>query len=167
MLTRVLLIAALTLTSAVVGVGQTQDDPSHTLQQILAELRSIHDDMRVTQTTQLLVAELDIQQSIVNRDMENVDNASAKLNDIKRIEKQMTDQLAQAEERLDSTSNLAEQSNISAEIRSHKSEITAVQAAEHDYTTTLQNMQQRLQGAQDKLEGIQAELNAAISRLKR
>ena len=42
---------------------------------ILVELRAIHNDIRVNETTQLLVAELQMRQNVVNRATENTDNA--------------------------------------------------------------------------------------------
>jgi len=165
MVTRVVLVAFLSLIPGVPSFGQTRDRDSETLHEILAELRAIHDDMRVSETTQLLVAELGIQQNVVSRNTESVDSASAKLNDVRRIEKQETDQLEQAEDRLDKTTNEAERNNLSGQIEAEKSNIIALKAAERDCSMTLQNTEQRLQSAQDKLASIEAELSTAMSRI--
>jgi chromosome segregation ATPase len=165
MVTRVVLVAFLSLIPGVPSFGQTRDRDSQTLHEILAELRAIHDDMRVSETTQLLVAELGIQQNVVSRNTESVDSASAKLNDVRRIEKQETDQLEQAEDRLDKTTNEAERNNLSGQIEAEKSNIIALKAAERDCSMTLQNTEQRLQSAQDKLASIEAELSTAMSRI--
>ena len=108
------------------------------MHEILAELRAIHDDLRVSETTQLLVAELRIQQNVVSRDTESVDTASAKLDEVRRIEKQEADHLEQAEDRIDKTTNAAERNNLSGEIAAEKSNIIAWKEAEHDCSMTLQ-----------------------------
>jgi|HubBroStandDraft_6_1064221.scaffolds.fasta_scaffold915970_2 chromosome segregation ATPase len=165
MVTRVVFIAFISLIPVVPSVGQTRDRDSETLHEILAEIRAIHNDMRASETTQLLVAELGIQQNVVSRDTESVDSASAKLNDVRRIEKQQTDRLEEAEERLNKTTNAVEQKNLSDEIEAEKSTIIALKSAERDCSTTVQNMEQRLQSAQDKLASIEAELSTAMSRI--
>ena len=145
--------------------GQTRDRDSQTLHDVLAELGAIHDDLRVSETTQLLVAEQGIQQNVVSRDTESVDTASAKLDEVRRIEKQEADHLEQAEDRLDKTTNADERNKLSGEIAAEKSNIPALKEAEHDCSVTLQSMEQRLQSAQDKLASIEAEISTAMSRI--
>jgi len=111
--------------------------------------------MQVTETTKLLVAELEMQQKVVNRATENADNARAKLNDIHRDQRHVADELQQLEDLLDK-----------AAIERHKSNVAALKASERDLSTTLQDMEQRLKTALEKLADIEAELNAAISRLE-
>ena len=54
-----------------VGFGQTptQTD-SQTLQAILVEMRGLHNDVRMSQTTQILLTELEVQQTAVTRAMQ-------------------------------------------------------------------------------------------------
>lgn len=158
-------LAFFLLTFAAVSVAQAPDTDAQTLRQILAELRAIHQDMRVTETTQLLVAELQMQQSVVNRATENADNARTKLNGIRLDQKQVTDELARTEDRLDKAQNADERAALSQDVDRHKSNLAALKNAERDANTILQDMEQRLQNAQDKLASIEEELNAAISRL--
>ena len=101
MVTRAVFIAFLSLIPVVPSIGQARDRDSQTLHEILAELGAIHDDLRVSETTQLVVAELGIQQNVVSRDTESVDTVSAKLNDVRRIEKQGADNLEQTEDMSD------------------------------------------------------------------
>jgi chromosome segregation ATPase len=147
------------------GVAQTQDTEAQTLRQILGELRAIHEDMRVTETTQLLVAELQMQQAAVNRATESTDNARGRLNQLHLDQKRAADDLARVEDQLDKSQILDERNAISQELDRQKSNVAALKNAERDTNTTLLDMEQRLQNAQDKLASIEAELNAAISRL--
>jgi len=165
MVTRFISLVLFTLFLVPTSVAQNRESDALTLRQILAELRAIHQDMRVTETTQLLVAELQMEQAAVNRATESADNARGKLNRIHLDQKRASDDLAHAEVQLDKTQNPDERNAVSQEVDRQKSNIAALKAAERDSNTTLQEMEQRLQNAQDKLASIEAELNAAIARL--
>lgn len=145
--------------------GQNRDSDSQTLREILTELRAIHEDMRVTETTQLLVAELEMQQAVVNRAIESADSARSKLNDIHIDQKRIAVEMDQAEEQLSKAANADERNAIVQEDERRKANSDNLKNIEHGASTALQDMEQRLQNAQDKLANIEAELNAAISRL--
>jgi chromosome segregation ATPase len=147
------------------SLAQKQDTDVETLKKILVELRAIHQDMRVTETTQLLVAELQMQQATVNRATESADGARAKLNGIHLDQKRAADEVARAEDRLEKAQNLDERNALSQDIDRRKSDVAALKAIERDSNSNLQAMEQRLQNAEDKLANIEGELNAAISRL--
>jgi hypothetical protein len=66
-------VSCLMLTAA--SHGQSQDSDSQTLRAILAELRAMHEDIRVTETTQMLLAELQLQQGVLDRAIESADHA--------------------------------------------------------------------------------------------
>jgi chromosome segregation ATPase len=106
-------------------VGQTQNQDSQILKQILAELRAIHEDMRVTETTQLLVAEIEMQQGVLNRATENVDNARTKLNGILADQKRLASELDRAEEALDKAGNADDRNGIAQTIDQFKSTLAA------------------------------------------
>ena len=55
-----------------VGLGQTQD--SETLQAILTEMRGMHNDVRLSQTTQILLAEMLMQRGVVDKAMQKRDD---------------------------------------------------------------------------------------------
>jgi len=147
------------------SLAQKQDSDVQTLKQILTELRAIHQDMRVTETTQLRVAELQMQQATVNRATESADAARAKLSGIHLDQKRAADELARSEDRLEKAQNLDERNALSQDIDRRKSDVAALKAIERDSNSNLQAMEQRLQNAEDKLTNIEGELNAAISRL--
>ena len=75
------------------ALGQSQD--SETLQAILTEMRGMHNDVRLSQTTQILLAELVLQQAQVNRAMQKRDDAKTKVSQLQDNEKNMTAQLTQ------------------------------------------------------------------------
>lgn len=145
--------------------GQNQESDSQTLKAILAELRAIHQDMQVTETTQLLVAELQMQQGVVNRAMETADSAREKLNTTHSLQQQMTASLERAQDRLDKATSADEKNAASKQIEQLKATLDLLKNNERDSNTSLLDMQQRLREAQDKLAGIEAELNSAVARL--
>jgi chromosome segregation ATPase len=165
MLTRIASIAFCWLFVAAATSGQSQASDSQTLRDILGELRAIHEDLRVSETTQLLIAELQMQQAVVNRATEDTDNARTKLNDIHRDQKQIAAELERAEDQFDKAPSPDQRNAITQDIERHNSNLAGLKRAERDWNTTTQDMQQRLQNAQDKLATIEAELNGVIDRL--
>ncbi len=160
------LIACFWFAIAATGFGQNPASDSQTMREILSEIRGIQEDMRVTQTTQILLTEFEMQQSVVNRATENVDSARTKLLEVQRDQKLVTSDLQRAEDRLSQASDAEERKHIAEEIERHKSNIAASTVEERGRTATLQQMEQRLQTAQDSLEQIESELNAIIARLR-
>jgi len=61
--------------------------------------------------------------------------------------------------------NADERNAIVQENERRKANSYNLKNIEHGASTTLQEMEQRLQNAQDKLASIEAELNAVVSRL--
>jgi hypothetical protein len=165
MLCRVVSIAFFGVLIAGSNAGHAQDSDSQTLHQILLELRAIRQDMRVSESTQLLVAQLGMQQDVVNRALQNADNARTKVNEIQIDQKQVAPELERAEDQLEKAANADERNAAAQDIERLKSNQAGLKTAEREWTTTLQDMQQRLQNAEDKLAGIESELSAAITRL--
>jgi hypothetical protein len=163
---RTVFIALFLFALAAPGFGQDRESDSQTMREILAEIRGIHEEVRVTETTQILLTELEMQQSVVNRETQNVDSARSKLLDIQRDQKRVAGELELAEDRLSQASDSDKQKAISDEIERHKANIAALKIEESGRETTLQQMEQRLQTEQDSLENIEKELNAIIARLR-
>ena len=60
------------------SAAQKQEDNSQTLQQILVELKLIDQNLRTTQSTQILIAEFEMQQGVVDHATEAADRVSEK-----------------------------------------------------------------------------------------
>lgn len=159
-------IALLWFALAATSFAQSRESDSQTMREILAEIRAIHEDMRVTETTQILLTELEMQQSVVNRATQNVDSARAKLLDIQRDEKLVASDLERAEDHLSQATDADERKHDEEDIERHKANLAALKTEEAGRTTTLQQMEQRLQTEQDSLENIQNQLSAIVSRLR-
>jgi chromosome segregation ATPase len=163
---RIVFTASILFALAVTGFGQDRESDSQTLRQILVEIRGIHDDVRVTESTQILLTELEMQQSVVNRDTENADNARSKLLDVQRDQKLTASELEHAEDNLSQASKPDEQKHFADEVERLKGNIAALKIEESGRVATLQEMEQRLQTAQDSLQDIEKELNEIITRVR-
>jgi len=163
---RTIVTAFLLFALAATGFSQDRESDSQTLQQILVEIRGIHEDVRVTESTQILLTELEMQQGVVNRATENADNARSKLLDMQRVQKLSASELENAEENLSRASKPDDQEHFAAEVERLKGNIAALKIEESGRTTDLQQMEQRLQTAQDSLQEIEKELNEIISRVR-
>jgi hypothetical protein len=151
---------------AVTGFGQDRESDSQTLHQILIEIRGIHEDVRRTESTQILLTELEMQQSVVNRATESADNARSRLLDIQRDQKLAESELEHAEDNRSRASKPDEQKHFDDEIERLKGNIATLKIEESGRATTLQQMEQRLQTAQDSLQDIEKELNEIIARVR-
>jgi len=165
MIFRTVLIASFWFALGATGFAQNTASDSQTLRDILAEIRAMHEDMRVTQTTQILLTEFEMQQSVVNRATENVDSARTRLLDVQRDQKLVASELAHAEDEQSAASGIDERKHLADEVERHKANLDTLKTEAAGRATTLQQMEKRLQSAQESLENIENELNAIIARL--
>src|ERR1035441_859223 len=79
-----------------VGLGQTptQTD-SQTLQAILVEMRALHNDVRLGQTTQILLTEMEVQRGVVDKALDKRDSARSRVSQLQSTEKNFAAQIAQ------------------------------------------------------------------------
>jgi hypothetical protein len=136
--------------------AQNRQTDSQTLQEIFGELKAIHEDMRATESTQILIAELEMQQGVVNRATENLDQARERLSDVQRDLKMAGADLAMAQNHLDQISNPDERKHIADDYDRLKMNMTTLKEEEQRRAMTQQDMQQRLKAAEDRLDDIES-----------
>jgi len=163
---RPVLIACCCFALVAPALAQNHEPNSQTLQEVLAEIKAIHEDMRVTESTQILLVELEMQQAVVNRATDNVDAARSKLSDLQRDQKLVANEITRAQERLDNSTNEDEKKSLAEEIARHKGNMAALKLEEQSRITSLQEMEERLKTAQDSLENINRELSAIVARFR-
>ncbi len=144
--------------------AQNRQTDSQTLQEIFGELKAIHEDMRATESTQILIAEFEMQQGVVNRATENLYQARERLSDVQRDLKMAGTDLAMAQNHLDQISNPDERKHITDDYDRLKMNMTTLKEEEQRRAMTQQDMQQRLKAAEDRLDDIESELNAVVAR---
>jgi chromosome segregation ATPase len=152
--------------SVVPGFGQTSQTDSQTLQAILIELRGIHNDVRLSQTTQILLAELELQQTAVNRAQEKRDNLRSTVAQLQTQQKVVTGELARFEENASTTVDPAEKKQNAQVQEQLKSQLTNLKAQEQDRSNELLDAEGRLGREQDALNAIQDQLNDVVKKLQ-
>ena len=160
-----LLAVPLALALAVPCLAQTTPSDSQTLQAILAEIRAIHQELKVTQTTQILLTELEIQQTVVSRATQRADDAQARLSEIKAAEKDNAGEQTRTKDALDRHADPQEAEAIADKVEELNRQAATMATTEQERTTTLQTAQQQLKDAQDALDDIQNQLNAVVKQL--
>jgi chromosome segregation ATPase len=143
----------------------TQTD-SQTLQAILVEMRSLHNDVRLSQTTQILLTELEVQQTQVNRAMQKRDDAKNRVTQLQDNEKNISAQLVRFTDASNSTTDPQQQKGIAQTIESFKTQLANLKSQEQDRANDLQDAESALRREQDTLAGIQDQLNAVVKKLQ-
>jgi hypothetical protein len=158
--------ALLGILSALPCLGQASQTDSQTLQAILIELRGIHNDVRLSQTTQILLAELEIQQAAVNRAVQRRDELRAIISQVQNQIKFITGELAQFEEKSSSTIDPEQKKQIAQGQEQRKSTLAMLKNQEQDRSNELQEAESRSGKEQDILNGIQDQLNDVVKKLQ-
>ena len=114
------LVTAFALVSALSAHGQTSQTDSQTLQAILAELRGIHNDVRLTAVSQILLTELQTRQTVVNQASERVSKARLQVSNLQAEEKRTAAELAHAEDRVGENSRSQRKGSDKRRDRSYK-----------------------------------------------
>ena len=159
LLTIVLAFAAL---SASAQAGQSD---SQTLQAILSELRAIHEEMKTTESSQILLTELQMQQNVVNRAAQHVEEMQAKLSDVRGEQKNDAGELNRLKEQLDRATDQQQVKDFSDKIAELKANISALDAMEQDRSASLDTAQQKLRDAQSSLDEIEDQLSSIVKRM--
>jgi valyl-tRNA synthetase len=163
----VAVLTFLTFFSGLPGLGQAAEPTeAQTLQAILAEMRSMHNDVRLSQTTQILLAELEMQQSAVTRAMQKRDEAKAKVSQMQASEKNMAAQVARFDDTSNTTMDPAQKKQMTPMIENFRSSLPGVKAQEQDAANDLQEAEAALRKEQDTLAGIQDQLDAVVKKLQ-
>lgn len=166
--------ALLALAAFTVRPALAQPDPpapavqpdSSALQAILAELRSIHNDVRLGQTTQILLTELEVQRSAVDRATQHRDDLRQKLSQVQSNEKNLTIQLAQFEEQAKQTIDPVQLKRLTDLQTQFKAQMAAMAQQEKDHTNDLLDADNALRKEQDTLENIQGQLDSVVKKLQ-
>lgn len=159
------IIALLGFVTAASSFGQTIESNEKTLLAILAEIRGIHEDIRATETTQILLTELEMEQGVVNRATEHFDDARSRLLQLQQDQKGLAAELRRMEEQLNQATDSTEQKRLTDGVERHKSNLAALKGEEQLHSTALQEAQERLRSAQEALDSTQSELNEMVKRL--
>jgi uncharacterized phage infection (PIP) family protein YhgE len=163
------MLGVLAIFSALSGFSQTSQpnaSDSQTLKEILIEIRGLHNDVRLSQTSQILLAELEVQQTAVNRAIQRRDDAKTKLAQVQTNQKNIATQLARFEENAAATSDPVQKKQLTQMQDQFTANLATLKNQEPDAANDLQQAEIALRKEQDTLQGIQGQLDDVIKRLE-
>ncbi len=151
------------------GAQLSQTD-SQTLQAILAELRQMHSELRTqqaqNQAMQILLFQMQTQQSLINHATQRVEDTRAKLSEVQEAERHVTAESIRSEELLRTSTDELEKKTLAAEVERSKSELANLKTSEQDRSATLQQAEAELKKAQDTFDNIEDQLDQLVKILQ-
>ena len=145
-------------------LGQSED--TETLRAILVEIRELHNDARLGQTSQILLAEMLMQQTAVSRALQKRDDIRSSVEQAQTQQKNIAAQLAQWEDRINAAVDPAQKKQYAQFQDQMKSQLPALKSQEQDRSNDLLDAESRLTREQDALSSIQDQLNAVMKKLQ-
>ena len=136
------------------------------LKEILAEMRGIHNEVRLSETTQILLTELEVERGAVDKATEKRDNTRSRLTQIQTNEKQFAAQIAIDEENARTTLDPVQQKRITDQEQNLKTTMESFKGQEPDAASALQDAENVLRKEQETLDGIQAQLSEVVKQLQ-
>ena len=152
--------------SAAPGFAQTSQTDSQTLQAILTEVRAIHNDVRLSQTTQLLLTELEIQQTTVNRATQRRDDFRSRLSEVQASQKEVVEKLARFQESSDPGTTPVEKKDFADFKQELEHSLEGLKSQELQRSNDLQEAESSLRKEQATLDNIQVQLNDVVKKLQ-
>jgi hypothetical protein len=159
-------LVVLGIVSVVPGLGQASQTDSQTLQAILVEIRGLHNDARLTQTSQILLAEMLMQQTAVNRALEKRDSLKSSVEQVQNQQKMAVQQVAQWEERANTAIDAAQKKQFTQMQDQMKSQIPFMKIQEQERSSDLADAESRLSREQDALASIKDQLDTLVKKLQ-
>jgi hypothetical protein len=151
---------------AILSSGTLRAQDSDILQSILSEMRSMHNDVRLGQTTQILLTELELQQTQVNRAMQKRDDAKSRLTQVQDNQKNTAVQITRFNDNLDTITDPQQKKQMAQSLDMLKQQLVNFKTQEQDRSNEVQEAENALRKEQDTLEGIQEQLNAVVKKLQ-
>jgi hypothetical protein len=143
--------------------GQTD---SATLSAILTEIRGIHKDVRLSETTQILLTEMEVQQGVVDKALAKRDAARQRQQQVQDQERQMVLQAARIDDQLTTVTDPQQKRQLAQMQDQFKQQQTMLKSQEPDRANDLAEAESTLRKEQDTLAGIQDQLNTVVAKLQ-
>jgi hypothetical protein len=148
------------------GFGQTGPTESETLQGILTEMRSLHNDLRLGTSSQILLTELQLQQASVDHAMQRRDDAQSKLSEVQLNQKNVAMQIANMEANATANPESPQAKQMQQFKENMKMQIENVKTEENQRSSELLDAEGLLRKAQLTMDGIREQLDAVVKKLQ-
>ena len=164
-----LLLALFVVPTAALAQSITPD--SHTLQEMLSEIRQLRKDLQTTsvasQRAQILLYRLQSQQAAVARAQQRADEVRSRLADSRTGVRHFTSEIERAEASLSESQNSAERQQVEGMLAAAKRELESQKAAEQDWETKETEAVQSLRSEESKLAALEEQLDRLDSDLSK
>ena len=147
------------------GFSQTSKPDSQIQQQILDELRAIHRDLRATTTLQLLLAELQLAQTSVDRATQRRDALKGQVTQLEADEKTAQADVARIQAGLETSSNPDLKKQFVGRLEELKEGLRNLTVQKEAKSELLQDTEGQLRTARAELEDVQAQLSDLTKKL--
>jgi chromosome segregation ATPase len=162
---RALSIIFLFGTSAYV-LGQSAVSDNQTLQSLLSEVRGLRQDLRVslnrTQSMQILLARLQMQEGAVARASDHFNDARQRLMDARIHQKDLGLELKRLDEEMGNAQNPQQQADFQDRMKHLQSDLELGGNIAQQQETTEAQAEHQLREEQDKLNAIEGQLDELI-----
>lgn len=158
-------VSALLATSAS-AFGQAASSDTQTLQALLSEVRALRQELRAalnrTQSMQILLARFQVQEGVVAKASDRLNESRQKFFDIHVQQKELAVEAKRLEDALSSADTPQQQADLQERIKHTKSELEVAGNIAQQHQTTEIQAEQQLRDEQDKLAAIESELDELI-----
>ncbi len=166
---RVFLFVVVVCGICVPAVSQSSSSYPQTLQAILTEVRAFRQDLRVSlarvQNIQILLTRFQIQQGVVSRASERLDDARSRLSETQIHQRDVVAESKRLEDELSAEENPQQQKLLQDRISHTKSEMEVTANMEHQRQAAEIQTEQQLLDEQDKLNALEAQLDELIRKM--
>jgi chromosome segregation ATPase len=156
-----LLLAFSVVPTAAFAQSITPD--SHTLQEMLSEIRQLRKDLQTTsiasQRAQILLYRLQSQQAAVARAQQRTDEIRSRLADAQDRVRHFTSEVERAESSLNESQSPVERQQVEGMLTAAKRELESQKVSEQDWETKEAEAVQSLRSEESKLSGLEEQLD--------
>ena len=161
----ILILLACVSNSANAQAAQAAPASPQKLQEILDELRAIHRDLRANATTQLLLAELQLAQTSLDRATQRRDGLRSEVIQLQGDEKSAQAELVRVAEVAEKSSDATLKVQLADRVRELKDGLARITVKEQGEADQLQDAENRARTAKGELDSVQSQLGDLVKRL--
>jgi len=145
--------------------GQMTSSDTQTLQALLTEVRALRQDLRASlnraQSMQILLARFQVQEGVITRASDRLNDASQKLQDTRTKQKELALEVKRLEDALN-TADTAQQADFQDRLKHVKSDLEVMgHTAQQQQAEEIQ-AEQQLRDEQDKLSVLENQLDELL-----
>jgi valyl-tRNA synthetase len=146
--------------------GQAASSDTQTLQALLSEVRALRQELHVslnrTQSMQILLARFQVQEGVVTKASDRLNESHQKVLDIHVHQKGLAVEAKRLEDELNSAETPQQQADLQERIKRAKSELDLAGNIAQEHQTTEIQTDQQLRNERDKLGAIESQLDELI-----